>query len=117
MVTLKSPTVPGVPVMSPPGPSFTPSGSDPEDTENVYGGSPPVAATEAEYATPTTPLANEVVVITGGFASTVIVRDFVSLPCGFGAASTTWTVNVDAPAAVGVPLILPSEPNTNPAGK
>ena len=57
-VKLNAPAVVGVPVIAPVmGFRFSPGGNEPAVIENVYGGVPPVAVSEEEYGTPTSPVA------------------------------------------------------------
>ena len=42
---------------------LNPAGSDPLDTDHVYGGDPPAALSACEYATPTVPAGSDDVVI------------------------------------------------------
>jgi hypothetical protein len=65
-VKLLGPTVFGVPVIAPvPAFRFSPSGRDPTDTDQVRLPVPPVAVAVFEYAVPTVPPGNEVVVNEG----------------------------------------------------
>ena len=75
-------------------------------SENVYDGTPPVAAMLALYEFPTTPLCRLVVVICKLLA-TVIGRVAVTV-CGVGLESFAWTVKVVVPGAVGVPAMTPA---------
>lgn len=77
---------------------------------------PPVAASEAEYATETCPLGKEDVLMTkGGAAATVRVSDLVAFCC-VELESVTCTVIEKLPEAVGVPEITPDEAIVKPAG-
>jgi hypothetical protein len=56
-VKINTPAVVGVPVMAPVLPfRFSPDGSDPEEIEKLYGGTPPVAVRAELYATLTCPV-------------------------------------------------------------
>ena len=80
---------------------------------------PPLAAKVVEYDVPTCPEGNEIVEIVTGVtaAATVMLRAFVAVCCG-EEESLTWTVKVEVPADVGVPLIWPVEAaSVRPAGK
>ena len=70
---------------------------------------PPVACTDVEYGVATVPPGNTLgVICSAGGAVTVIESGAaVVAVCGGIAESTTFGVNVKAPAAVGVPLIWP----------
>ena len=48
---------------------------------------------------------------------TVIVSPEVATACFGVCESVTWTLNVTLPRLVGVPLMVPSAPRLNPAGK
>src|SRR3954447_9543071 len=54
-VKSKSPAPVGIPAIAPVPESVIPAGSAPPETVHVYGGVPPVAATELLYACPTVP--------------------------------------------------------------
>jgi hypothetical protein len=110
----KLPGATGVPVMDPEGASDSPAGRPPEATLQVYGFAPPVATSVAEKAAPTVPFGKLVVVIESVDGATVIDRDLVAF-CD--APSVTRAVNVEFPAAVGVPVMAPLELSDNPAGK
>src|SRR4029077_11793371 len=88
------------------------AGSEPLETDHVYGGDPPVAFSGCEYARPTVPAGNEVVVMLKGGA--LIVNDNTAV-ADRDALSVTFTVKLDEPTAVGVPDIVPPE-RINPAG-
>ena len=98
-----NPAVVGVPDIVPPE-RLNPAGSDPVETDHVYGGDPPVASSACEYATPTMPAGNDEVWITSGVGSTVSDRAFEAVAV---VMSVACTVNVAVPAADGVPLITP----------
>jgi hypothetical protein len=49
----KFPDTVGVPLITPDVESNRPSGSDPDDTKNLIGGSPPIAVIVLVYASPT----------------------------------------------------------------
>jgi hypothetical protein len=50
------PACDGVPVIAPAALKFSPGGSCPLETDHVYGGCPPLAVRDPEYAWPTTAL-------------------------------------------------------------
>ena len=112
-VKLLDPAAPGVPDIVPPADRLNPEGSDPPDTDHEYGGDPPEAPRACEYAVPTVPAGNDIVVIV---KAGLIVRDsdFVVLPL---ALSVTFTVKVLDPAAPGVPETVPPDDRLNPEGK
>ena len=78
----------------------------------LAGGRPPVASTDALYASPTAPTGSVVVVIESG-STTLRASSLVAvLPL----ASLTVTLTVDWPVEVGVPeMVLPD--SDNPAGR
>ena len=95
---------------------LNPAGNEPELIDQVYGAVPPLACSVVEYAVPTVPLGNDVVVTVGGCAAaaTAMLKAFV--PVLF-AASVTCTVNDTVPVVVGVPEITPVDATRlNPAG-
>ncbi len=107
IVTVLDPAVVGAPVIAPLEASMLrPAGRPVAD--HVYGVVPPVAATVALYAVPTTPPGNDVVVMDGG-AMIVIERLAVAVRCVGLVESVTVTTAVLVPAIVGVPLIAPLE--------
>ena len=70
---LKVPATEGVPLIVFPA-NDKPDGSDPVETDQRYGVTPPVAARLCEYEFPTTPADSAVVVITSGSGSILIER-------------------------------------------
>jgi hypothetical protein len=58
------PAADGFPEITPAEVKDNPGGNFPETKDQVYGGTPPVAARVAEYATPTEPVGSVFVVIT-----------------------------------------------------
>ena len=102
----------GVPLKTPAEESVSPAGSAPENTDQLYGVVPPVAANVWLYAVPTVPAGSgDDVVIDSAAGSTVTENAFVAVP-----PPLTWTVKLEAPAAVGVPLKTPAEDSVSPAG-
>ena len=92
-VNVDVPAEVGIPVMAPPELSSSPAGSEPEYSVQVYGGVPPVAASDWEWGEVARPLVREVVVIESP-APMVMVSVLVAV-CGVGVAeSVTWTVKV-----------------------
>src|SRR6476660_9618669 len=79
----------------------------------LYGSVPPVATRATEYGCPTVPTGRGE---EGEIDRPVIVsgRDFVTVP---PCKSTTFTVTVYDPLAVGMPLIIPFWFNAKPGGK
>ena len=111
-VKLEVPAALGVPLKTPAEDSVSPAGSAPEVTDQPYGGVPPVAANVWLYALPTVPAGSgDDVVIDSAAGSTVTANAFVAVP-----PPLTWTVKLETPAAVGVPLKTPAEDSVSPAG-
>jgi hypothetical protein len=102
------------PAMAPEGASEMPDGRDPCARLQEYGGDPPAAVSAAEYAAPAAPSGRPVVVMVSAAGATVIDSDLVAF-CD--ALSLTRTVNVELPAAVGVPLMAPLELSVKPGGR
>jgi hypothetical protein len=101
----------GVPDRTPAALRDIPGGRfDPVFTVHVSAGDP-VAEIVVVYASASKPSGSDVVVIIG-FVYTFNVNDRSLKPAGFVAR----TVNVEAPAALGVPVIDPAELNVRPAG-
>jgi hypothetical protein len=98
----------GVPLITPE-PEFRPSpaGSPPETTAHVIGAVPPVSTTLCEYNDPETPPGSDVVVITGGDATTMDKGRVAVAPLRFALSFTTAT-KLKVPVADGVPLITPA---------
>jgi len=102
-VKLNVPAVVGAPVMAPVVAfNVRPAGRLPEEIENVYGPTPPIATSAELYATPTW-------AVTPGQASaigadTVIVQLVVA---AVPVESTSLTVKLNVPAVVGVPAMAP----------
>src|SRR5579872_344377 len=90
----------------------SPAGSDPPLTDHVYPPVPPLAASPAEYADPTVPLASDPVVIVSAAALIVMLNPFVA---DAPELSFTCTVKFEFPTAVGVPPIV-APLNESPAG-
>src|SRR5215472_4363537 len=112
-VKFAAPAAPGVPEMLPPADRLRPAGSVPLDTDHEYGGVPPVAPSVCEYATPTVPAGSEDVVITR--AGGLMVSDSAAV-AERAALSVTLTVKFAAPAAPGVPEMLPPADRLRPGG-
>src|SRR5512134_3616853 len=115
-VKLDVPTVVGVPLIVPPVDRLSPAGRLPAETDQLYGVVPPVAARVWLYAVPTVPPGRLVVELVGATcaAATAMERARVEerplLP-------VTWTVKLDVPTVVGVPLIVPPVDRLSPAGR
>src|SRR5437764_938706 len=99
--------------MVPSAASDRPAGSEPVVVDHVYPPVPPVAATVWLYAAPTVPLGSDAVVTVNGAGEIVMLSALVAVALEL---SFTWTVKFDVPAAVGVPLIVPSAASDRPAG-
>ena len=110
-VKLDVPAAPGVPDMVLPA-RLSPAGSDPLDTDHVYGAVPPVALSPCEYGVPTVPAGNDDVVMVKPGA--LIVNDRLAV-ADADALSVTFTVKLDEPEVLGVPdIVLPAR--LSPAG-
>ena len=109
---LKVPLPVGIPVMAPLAARVRPAGSDPVVSAKVYESDPPVAATFAEYESPTAPPGSVVVVmLTAGR----ITMDRSAVPAAL-ALSFTSTLKLNVPLAVGVPVRTPPEERLTPVG-
>jgi len=111
-VKVLDPAAVGVPEMVAPV-SVSPAGKEPLASDHEYGGLPPDAASDCEYAVPTTALGSDDVVTVSVRGVMVIVSDAVAV-CD--ALSVARTVKVFDPAAVGVPAMVAPE-SVRPAGK
>jgi hypothetical protein len=111
-VKVLDPAAVGVPEMVAPV-SVSPAGKVPLARDHVYGEVPPDAASDCEYAVPTTPLGNDDVETVSVAGVIVIVSDAVAV---LDALSVARTVKVLDPAAVGAPAMVPPV-SVNPAGK
>lgn len=109
--TLTLPAVVGVPLMLPSGVALSPSGNP--LTANVYGGTPPEAATLALYPTPTVPFDSDVVETVSCAGVMVIEKLWVAVP---PAESVAVTDGLKVPACVGVPPIPPLGERLTPGG-
>ena len=111
MVKFEVPVAVGVPVMFDPL-IDNPAGSDPDAMDQVYGVSPPDAASGCDYDNPCVPAGSELVLIAMGV-----------LICTEKSFSLTWDCTVtrirklNVPATVGVPPITPLDASDNPLGK
>jgi hypothetical protein len=112
-VKLDVPTVVGVPEITPLSARLKPVGNASLSTLHVMG-AVPVAVSVCLYAVPTVPSGNVAVVIVGATAVAIVMDNcLVSLP----AALVAFTVKVDVPAVVGVPVIAPVAARLRSAGK
>jgi len=104
----------GVPLIAPlDGFSVKPVGSEPEVRLQVYGVIPPVAFSVAEYITLTCPSGRLLVVIDNCAGAITTCNGSVVL---WEAASVTFAVNPNVPAAVGVPDNTPALDSVSPPG-
>src|SRR5690348_6692593 len=103
-VNVDEPITAPVPDINPPALRLSPAGSDPLATDHVYGGDPPVALSVWEYGSPTVPAGNNEEVIVN--TRELMVSDTAAVPEA-DALSLTFNVKVDAPMAVGVPVMVP----------
>jgi hypothetical protein len=111
-VKVDDPAVVGNPVIAPVGEMIKPAGNVPLSRLHVMG-AVPVAASCWLYAVPTDPPGNVVVVIVGGVPAEIVMdNSLVSSPSELVA----FTVKVDFPAVVGIPVIAPVGARTRPAG-
>jgi hypothetical protein len=101
-----------VPLITPAALKLNPVGKPPLLSDQVNGDVPPDSVSVCEYATETSPAGNDAVV-TDGAAAMTRVNDLVEVA---PTLSVTFTVNVEEPAVVGVPLSTPAELKVNPAG-
>jgi hypothetical protein len=112
-VNVDTPTAVGMPAITPLEERERREGRAPEVIAQVYGGTPPAAASVCEYAAPAMPDGKgEVVVITSGGGLMVSVKVWLAE----AAALVTVTPNVEVPGVVGVPEIRPKEVNEMPGG-
>ena len=114
-VKFQVPITSGVPEITPVvGSRVKPGGSEPSASDQVNVPVPPDAVMPAENGVPTAEPGSRGPPIVGA-AATVTDSDWVATA---PAPSVTWSVKVDVPAAVGVPVISPVEGSTaRPAGR
>jgi hypothetical protein len=112
-VTFAGPAFVGVPETTPPAERFRPAGKDPADTVQEYGGVPPDAPSDCEYAVPTVPGGREELLMLS--AAGPIVSDSPAV-VETEALSVTFAVKFEVPAVVGVPEIVPAADSVSPAG-
>ena len=84
--------------------SVSPAGNVPDVIEQLYGVVPPLASIVALYAMPTVPLGNEFVSVRAAGLITIVSGPEVV--CVGEPESVTFTVTVELPAVVGVPLTV-----------
>lgn len=84
--------------------SERPAGNVPDVIEQLYGVVPPFASIVALYTTPTVPLGKEFVSVSAAGLITIVSGPDVV--CVGELASVTFTVTVELPAVVGVPLTV-----------
>jgi hypothetical protein len=102
-VTVDEPAAVGVPATVQPD-RVKPAGREPELIEHVYGVVPPAASIGAEYTTPTVPFGRVFVSVRAAGLITIVSGPEV-VCCG-EPESSTFTVTVELPAVVGVPLTV-----------
>jgi uncharacterized protein YaiE (UPF0345 family) len=95
--------------------SVKPAGTVPLASEHVYGAVPPFTPTVPVYAVPTVPFAGAVRTSVTLDASIVMETGDVTVLAGFD-PSVAFTVGIDVPAAVGVPLNEQFAFSVRPAG-
>ena len=103
--------------MTPVDARLKPAGKTPEVSVQVYGGTPPVAASEALYGTPTEPAVKGEVVLMASGVLTEMVSLEVATACLGVCESVTCTLKLTLPRLVGVPLMVPLLLIVRPAGK
>jgi len=98
--------------------NVNPLGSVPPVRDQVYGLTPPTAASVALYATPCVPIGSDLVVMMGVANVPTISVSVVEVPICCGVAeSFTWNTSCAVAAAVGVPLMIPvAGSSDNPLG-
>ena len=114
-VKLELPAALGVPEIVPELLRVNPAGKLPEATLHLIVPTPPLDWRLALYAALTTPLGRELVVITS-MALMVMLSDWFAVWGGVP-ESVAVTVNLLAPAAVGVPEMTPELLKLSPPGK
>ena len=114
-VKLWVPWLVGVPVMAPEELRVRPAGKLPEVIDQVYGGTPPEAASEPLYGTPIDPAVSEEVVIDRG-ELTLMVSEAMSTAAVGVWESVTEILKVVELTVVGVPLMMPPVLMVRPVG-
>jgi hypothetical protein len=84
--------------------SVSPAGKVPDVMEQLYGVVPPLASIVALYTTPTVPFGN--VFVRTSAAGLITMVSGPDVVCVGEPASVTFTVTVELPAVVGVPLTV-----------
>jgi hypothetical protein len=112
-VNVEAPASTGVPRIAPFGLRDNPAGKLPDVTFHEYGGAPPSAAKDAEYATFTAPSGKAVVDTVSAAGSTRNETSLVSV----SVPSVSRTENEKAPAVVGIPLTMPAALKLKPGGR
>src|ERR1700722_11374263 len=114
----KVPPAVGVPEITPVAAcSLSPAGSDPTGIDQLYGATPPVAASVAEYGTPAVAAGSVTVVTVSGVTVTVMDSSAVA-EAGELSESVTSAMKSEVPAGPrGLPVISPvAACSTSPAG-
>jgi hypothetical protein len=107
-VNVEVPFTVGVPMISPLDELIErPAGNDPELIDQVYGAKPPLTVSPPEYEIPF--WAVERAVVLTDIAVTTIESAFVAVPAVGLVESVTFTVKLNVPVVVGVPVIAPVE--------
>jgi hypothetical protein len=117
-VNVEAPTAEGVPEIAPEALlRLSPVGSFPEVTDQVTGGSPPLAARPTMYAVLTWAAGSEAVVMVR--AAVIAIESFTLAVSAVGVLeSVAVTVKLSFPAAVGVPVMAPVPPfRVRPSGR
>jgi hypothetical protein len=94
-----------------------PVGRDPPIRLHVYGVIPPLAARVSKYDVPIVALGSVVVVTIKVATLSTVSVSVAETVCAVVSLSVTCTVKVEAPSAVGVPLMTPVFDIVNPAGR
>jgi hypothetical protein len=106
----------GVPEMTPLAERLKPAGREPAKRAHESGAVPPAAVNDARYGVPCMALGRFLVVTVSG--ATLTARDSVTFVVSATGAvlSVTSIVNVECPGELGMPVMVPLDVRSNPAG-
>jgi hypothetical protein len=94
-----------------------PTGNEPDTIFQEYGVTPPEALSMESYAISTVPFGRELVPMTTPFFGFTVNEKACSAVWGDAEESTTWSVKLNCPDAVAVPVMPPLLASVRPEGR
>jgi hypothetical protein len=115
-VKLELPCSLGVPVMIPPDERLKPAGREPAKRAHESGDVPPTAVNDAWYGVPSMALGRFFVATVRGATLTVMESVTFATSATGAVLSVTSSVNVECPGELGMPVMVPLDVRSKPAG-